>query len=264
MWTLCLRLRLLPSSLTRRAPVRDAGAVALRVRADERAASAAGAARAAIDAVQRSRAADGRGHEPMGGLERCAQFGVRHAGDRAPGRDPRLPQRLRAPYVPDPGDEALVEERVADLPVPLYAHALEHRVVRGLLVEDVRAEARAAAAVELEDGAVPEHRLVLGTAEDEPRPAGAGRPARLDAPAAGHAQMAAQDMAALEAEEQVLARGLDGFEHEPVKPLSQPLGRGARVRRLDVDLLADEHLQSQRRPVERIPLRHGMQPTIWT
>src|SRR5438270_10595696 len=147
MWTLCLRLRLLPSSLAGGAPVRDAGAVALRVRADERPAAAAGAARATIDAVQRSRAADGRGHEPMGGLERRAQFGVRHVGDGAPGRDPRLPQRLRAPYVPDPGDEALVEQRVADLPVPPCAQALDHRVVRGLLVEDVRAEPQAAAAV---------------------------------------------------------------------------------------------------------------------
>ena len=76
--------------------------------------------------------------------------------------------------------------------------------------------------------------------------------------------MAPEDVPSLEAEEQVLARGLDGFEHETVEPLGQPLGRGARVRRLHLDLLADEHLQPQRRPVERIALRHGMQPTIWT
>ena len=75
--------------------------------------------------------------------------------------------------------------------------------------------------------------------------------------------MTSEDMPTLEAEEQVLARGLDRFEHEPVQPLGQLLGRGARVRRLHVDLLADEHLQPQRGPVERIALRHGMQPTIW-
>ena len=105
---------------------------------------------------------------------------------------------------------------------------------------------------------------MLGAAEDEPGPAGARRPARHDAPAAGHAQVATEDMPTLEAEEQVLARRLHRFEHEPVQPLCQSLGRGAGMGRLHVDLLADEHLQPQSRPVERIALRHGMQPTIWT
>jgi hypothetical protein len=46
------------------------------MRADERAAATARTAGAPMDAAQRSRTADGRGHEPMGGLERRAQFGV--------------------------------------------------------------------------------------------------------------------------------------------------------------------------------------------
>ena len=70
-----------------------------------------------------------------------------------------------------------------------------------------RAAARRGCADELEHGAVPEDGLVLG------RRAGratayppASRPAPLDAPPAVHPQMAAQDEAAVEVEQEVLAR----------------------------------------------------------
>jgi hypothetical protein len=168
----------------------------------------------------------------------------------------RAPSPFRSPDVPDSGDEALVEERAADLPRGHLAQPLDHRVVGGLLIEDVRPEPRAASSVQLEDRAVPEHRLVLVAAQDEPGPAGAGSPARLDAPATGHPQVAAQDVAALEAEEEVLARRLHRFEHEAVQPLGQPLGGRARMGRLHVEPLADERLQPQRRPVERVTFGH--------
>ena len=70
--------------------------------------------------------------------------------------------------------------------------------------------------------------------------------------------MAAQRHAALEAEEEVLADGVHGLEAPAVEPLGDVLHRRPRVRRLDHELLADEHLQPPRGAAERIALRHGL------
>src|SRR5581483_5562579 len=204
--TCCLRPRLTASSLTRGAPIGDPGTVALRMRADRRAAAPARAAGAAVDAMERARSRCGGRHQTVGRLEDRTQL---HLADARPRRDPRLPQRLGAPDVPDAGDEALVEERFTDR-AAVRAQERDHGLVVGLLGEDVGADPDGP--VELEDGAVPEHRLVLGAAEDEPRTARAGGPERTDAPAAGHAQVAPQDVPALEAEQQVLADRLHRFE----------------------------------------------------
>ena len=64
------------------------------------------------------------------------------------------------------------------------------------------------------------------------------------------------DDAALEAQHQVLADRLDRLEHAAVDPLGHALGLRARMRRLDLEPLADEHLQAPRRPVERVALGH--------
>ena len=77
-----------------------------------------------------------------------------------------------------------------------------------------------------------------------------------DLPAAAHAQVAAQDQAALEAQEQVLADRLDRLEPAAVEPLGRERRGCARVRRLDRDALADQHLQPSRRAVERVSLGH--------
>src|SRR5207253_1752004 len=116
------------------------------------------------------------------------------------------------------------------------------------LREDVGPEPPDGAVVELEHGAVPEHRLALGAAEDEPRPARELRASGTDLPAAGHAQVAAQDDTVLEAEEKVLAGRLDAEQPTAVQPLHQTLDRRARMRRLDLDSLANEHLQPPRGP----------------
>ncbi len=68
--------------------------------------------------------------------------------------------------------------------------------------------------------------------------------------------MAAQDETALEREQQVLPDRLDAEERSPVEPLGHTCRRGARVRRLDLDPLADERLQPPRGAVKRVPLRH--------
>jgi hypothetical protein len=60
--------------------------------------------------------------------------------------------------------------------------------------------------------------------------------------------VAAKDDAVFEPEEQALADSFDAEQPAAVEALDQALDRCARMRRLDFDLLADEHLQPPRRP----------------
>src|SRR5919197_5915734 len=69
--------------------------------------------------------------------------------------------------------------------------------------------------------------------------------------------MAAKDEAAFEAEQEVLPDGLDALEAPPVEERLELLDGGARVRRLDLERLADEDLQPARGEVERVALGHA-------
>ena len=71
--------------------------------------------------------------------------------------------------------------------------------------------------------------------------------------------MAAQDDAAFEAQEQVLAGRLDRLEPPPVEPWRKLLDRCARMRGLDLDLFADKHLHPPRGPSERVTFGHPCQ-----
>ena len=111
-------------------------------------------------------------------------------------------------------------------------------------------------AAELEHRPVPEHRLVLVAAQDEPRAAAAARAALLDPPAARHPQVAAEHEAALEAQQRGSCHRLDRLERAAVQPLDEILRRGPRMRGLDLEPLAGQHLEPLRRPLERIALWH--------
>ena len=77
--------------------------------------------------------------------------------------------------------------------------------------------------------------------------------------------MAAEGQSALEAQQEVLADGFDRLETPTVEPLRQPLDLGLRVRRLDLDPFADEHLQAPGCAMEGVAFRHapkGMQPRV--
>ena len=224
------------------------------------AAAPAGAPGAAVDVAERPRAVDARTHQPRGRVERRAQLVVRDVAERAPRRDARLPERLRLPHVPDAGDERAgrgarrrprgrAARRAAARASPSTSAA-----ARGCRARGGRA---AAVARELEHRPVPEHRLVLVAAEDEPGQPGPARTAPLDAPAAGHAQVAAEDEPALEAKQEVLPDRLHRLEPAPVEPLDETLPRGPRVRRLDLDPLPGEHLQPPRGALERVTLWHS-------
>ena len=68
--------------------------------------------------------------------------------------------------------------------------------------------------------------------------------------------MRAQHDAALEAEHEVLADRLDRLEPAAVEPLGNARRLRARMRRLDLQPLPDEHLEPPRGPVERVALGH--------
>jgi hypothetical protein len=71
--------------------------------------------------------------------------------------------------------------------------------------------------------------------------------------------MAAQDDAAFETQEQVLAGRLDRLEPSAVEPRRKLLDRRARMRGLDLEPLADEHLQPPGRTSERVTFGHPCQ-----
>ena len=200
-------------------------------------------------------------HQARRGFEGAAQLVVRGLAEGEPRRDARLEQRLAHPHVPDAGDGPLNLERLAEAQVARERpQVAQHRIDVGRLGEDVGPEAQPRPVAQLEDRAVPEHRLVRRAAEDEPRPLADLPPDRLHAPASFHLQMAPQRDASLEPEEEVLADRLDRLEPFPVEPPGDVLDRSARVRRLDGDRLPDEHLQPARGAGERIALGHGLGP----
>ena len=137
------------------------------------------------------------------------------------------------------------------------AQVREHRVDVWRPREDVRPEPQARAVPQFEDRSVPEQRLVRRAAQHEPRPAAHVLPAPLHPPASLQPQVAAQHDAAVEREEEVLADGLHRLERAPVQALGDVLDGGARIRRDDLDPLADERLQAPGRARKCVSLRHA-------
>ena len=115
---------------------------------------------------------DGSPHPGGRKLEDVTAVGLRDIGEAKPGRELRLPERLRHPHVPDPGDEALVDQTLAERARRICpAETREHRVEVGRRCEDVRTEPGERAGVQFENRAAPEDTFELGAAEDEPGPA---------------------------------------------------------------------------------------------
>ena len=90
-------------------------------------------------------------------------------------------------------------------------------------------------------------------AQHEPRPARRAAPAlavAVDAPRAGHAQVRVDDALALEAQEQVLAVGVDGLDRAAGQLLRPAVGREARVGRRE--LVGDAALEHRADPVRGV------------
>jgi hypothetical protein len=89
---------------------------------------------------------------------------------------------------------------------------------------------------------------------------GHGRPkigASRRRPTSLHAQVAAQDEPALEAEEEVLADCLDVFEPKAIQARRELLYGRARMRCLDLELLSNEHLQATSGAMKGVPFGHA-------
>ena len=168
-----------------------------------------------------------------------------------------MPERLRPPDVADARDEPLVEERIADLATAVSAAQIdEHLVEVRRLGEDVRPQPPKRPRMQLEYPPAVEDRLALCSAQHEPRATARRLAARADAPAAGHAQVVSEQIAALEAQNEVLAHRFDPDEAAAVQATRVDSCLALRVRSLHLDALADEVLEMPRRAVERVTLWH--------
>jgi hypothetical protein len=244
--------------LARRAPVQRSVRVALAASADRSAAARAWPAGTTVDAPRLPRAIDRVVHEPARGLERSPKLAVGELAEPRPGRELRRPERLGHPHVADARDETLLEQRLAQRHVTSGAPKVrKHRVEVGRVSEDVGPEALDDVTAQLEHRSVPLHRLVLSATENEPGSPDQARPTPTHRPPSLHAQVAPQDDPALEAEQQVLADGLDTLEAATIQPLRDPLHGRPRVRTLDLDPLADENSQAPRYAVNRVALGHS-------
>src|SRR4029453_6315149 len=244
------------------APVGDAVRVALAPGGDRRAAARARAARLAVDGALSETGVERAAHELRGFGEDASELSVRKIPGPRPRRDLSPPERLGAPHVPDPGDKMLVEHCLADREaLARGTHPLDHLLEVGRLRQDVRTEPAHARVVELEDRPVPEDRLSFLAARDEPRhPAPRSRAVPLeDLPTPLHPEMAPEDEPVLEAQKQVLADRFDTKEPSPVEPARDTGYAGARVRGLDLELLADQRLQPPGPAVARVALGHRVE-----
>ena len=145
---------------------------------------------------------------------------------------------------------------LAEVPATGPAQARRGRVDVELLGQDVRAEPPAGPPLELEHGPVPQHSLLLLAAQHEPGTPDPLRTAPLDAPASGHPEVAPHHDPTLEAQEQILALRVHRLEQAAVDVLRDPGRLRTRVRRLDLELLPDEHLQPLGRASQRVAFRH--------
>lgn len=152
-----------------------------------------------------------------------------------------MPERLRKPHVPDPGDEALVEQRLPEQTRLIGRTEARDEVGDiGLVRQKVRPERSQRPVVEREHGAVPLCGLPLPAPQHEPREAAPHGVARLEPPPTTHSQMAAENQAALEAQEEVLADRFDALEHASVEDARDTGGLPARVRALGFDPISHE------------------------
>jgi hypothetical protein len=183
---------------------------------------------------------------------------VLHFPQARPRRDGRLEKCFCLPFVAYSGNERLVEESVAELTSLIcVAKALEHGFEVRRVVHHVRPQASDPRRPYLENRSVSLHGLPRPGTENEPGPA-ENRPAhRLHEPASAHAQMTADDEAAFERQEQILAARLDAFETPAVDALGDSEHGGTWMGRLGLDDQTLQHLEPLGGAVQAVTLGHG-------
>jgi hypothetical protein len=185
------------------------------------------------------------------------QLVVAQLTDRAPGRNPPVPQRLGEPHVPNACDQTLVEQGLANEARRVHlSNAWDEIRDVGVLGKEIRTEVAEWPALQCEHRPVPLASLPIAPAQHEPREPPQRRAARIEPPAATHAEMATEDDVAFESQEQMLPHRFDALEHASVEDARDAGRLPSRVRALDLEPLSYERLKEHRRPVERIALRH--------
>jgi hypothetical protein len=151
----------------------------------------------------------------------------------------------------------LVEEGVADRTVGVLASEPRgHRIEIGRAAEDVGAQPSNRTLVELEHRPVHLYGLELLAAQDEPRTPQDRRPTRPHEPAPAHTEVAPEHDPALEAQQEVLADRLNGLQPQAVQAFGHSGHRGARMRRLGLDALPDERLETAGGAMHGVALGH--------
>jgi hypothetical protein len=190
------------------------------------------------------------------GADCGSQRVVARVADAHPRRDLDRPECLRHPHVPDPGDEPLILERLPEPPAGGTAQPRDGGVEVDLGGEHVLAEPADWTGLERQHRAVPEDAFELVATKHEPRSSHPLLASRLDPPAPGHPQMTPHDDPSFEPEQEMLADGLDRLQHPPVDAFRHAGRPAARIRRLDLQPLSDERLQTARGTVKRVALGH--------
>ena len=182
-----------------------------------------------------------REHSRPGGGHHGERLFVRDVGGGAPRADARVPAGLGPPQVADARDRALVEQRIADRPRRVAPAQPAQEALGVELVgqhvgserRETPVETRARLGQQLEHGPVELDDLVRRRAQHEPgaprRPAPPARPL-VGAPDARHPQVGVQHEVALEAQEQMLAVGVDGADGAPGEALGPAVHRMAALR----------------------------------
>ena len=160
------------------------------------------------------------------------------------------------PHVPDARDEPLVEERLAELARWSAARSRATIAVEvGRLGEDVRAEPPRRAVGELEHRAAAEHRLPLAPASTSHGRPGVSSPRGTTRQLPFMRRWLRRTTPPSKRSRRFLPRASTDSSTRPSSRSATPVAR-ARGCGLDVQRLADEHLEPQRRAVQGVSLGH--------
>ena len=245
------------AALAAGAPVGGPIALAEPGRPDRRAAARAGTPRTPVHGTPGPGAGHRRAHLPARPGEHRLQLLVARTSESERGRDASRPQALREPHVPEPRDEPLVEQHLAQqtawIGLPDARTNASGSTPSARMSGPTR---RAGVTSSVSTG--PFH---WAASSSPARRTSHGRPARLvpgppDGPAAVHAQVAPNDDSSLETQQEMLADRVDRLEHATVDSRRDAGEEPARVRRRRLHPASHEHAEPLRSTVDRIALRH--------
>ena len=255
-----------PSSLYTwhaRTPVGDPVRVALAPRADRLAGSAGTCGRRGGRPDCGAAARRASGCISVAAASRAARSSSSRRPRRGGARAKGAPAQSASAFhlLPIPGDEPLVEDRVADV-APLVARDEGWRASRSRSGSAARMSGPSRGIERACSSSTGPFHCRASTRE--PRRTSHGRPGETvqlslpghERPAAVHPQMAVQDEPPSKRSSRFFPTASTESRRRPSSRSASRFDSSARVRRLDLDALADERLEPARRAVKCVALRH--------